>query len=133
MDQAEFAYCGLNCTECQRRFADIRSRERDLEAAFEKVNIKEMARAIPFMNSHYRGYKKLMSFFRKECPGCRNKGGNPFCGIRRCASKRRYYTCAECSTALCKKFKSLFKIHSDNEIQHNIRQIKESSGNSKKG
>ena len=65
-----------------------------------------------------------MAFFSEECPGCRNKGGNPFCGIRKCATKRGYFTCAECEE-LCRKFKALFKIHVDDEIQTNIEHIRE--------
>ncbi len=125
MKKEDSAYCGLNCELCKSKFTDIRQKVSVLEEAFEKVNIKEITKAIPFMKSKYRGYKKLIAFFNEECPGCRNKGGNPFCGIRKCAIKRGYFTCAECDD-LCKKFKMLFKIHSDNEIQTNIKQIKES-------
>ena len=129
MNQAELAYCGLNCAECQRRFAGVRRAMSDLDTAFEKVNMEQMARAIPLMNLNYRGYRKLVSFFSRECPGCRDKGGNPFCGIRRCAAKRNHRTCAECSDGLCGKFKTLFRIHSDGEIQHNTRQLREAVQN----
>ncbi|MBU3914156.1 DUF3795 domain-containing protein [bacterium] len=65
----------------------------------------------------------MTAFFSAECPGCRDKGGNPFCRIRKCASKKGYFTCAECES-LCNKFNMLFKIHVDNEIQNNMEQIK---------
>ena len=123
MNKEDIAYCGLDCELCKSKFADIRQKIRILDEAFEKVNMKEMAKAIPFMKFKYWGYKKLTAFFNKECSGCRNKGGNPFCGIRKCATKKDYFTCAECGD-LCKKFKPLFKIHTDNEIQTNIKQIK---------
>ena len=95
-----------------------------LEEVFETVNIKEITKVIPFMKLKYFGYKKLIAFFSEECPGCRNNGGNPFCSIRKCAIKKGYFTCAECDD-LCKKFNTLFKIHIDNEIQTNIKEIKE--------
>ncbi len=117
------AYCGLNCAECQRRFADIRQKINDLNEAFEQVNVQEMVKMIPFMKGKYRGYKKFTTFFNEECPGCREKGGNPFCGIRKCATRKDYFTCAECES-LCKKFDSLYKVHGDNEIQTSIEQIR---------
>jgi len=46
MNQEEFAYCGLNCSTCKDRFSNVRSKMSDLETAFEKVNMKEMAKAI---------------------------------------------------------------------------------------
>jgi hypothetical protein len=124
MYKEDIAYCGLDCELCKSKFKDIREKIRILDEAFEKVNMKEIANAIPFMKFKYRGYRKLTDFFSKECLGCRNKGGNPFCGIRKCATKKGYFTCAECDD-LCKKFKTLFKVHVDNEIQTNIKQIKE--------
>ena len=126
MDKEHIAYCGLDCEKCKRKFTDIRHKFKELNKAFEKVNIQEMVKVIPFMNSKYRGYKKMSDFFSHECPGCRDGGGNPFCGIRKCSSKRHYSTCAECNTSLCKKFKNLFKVHNDNEIQDSIKQIKDS-------
>ena len=127
MGKEDFSYCGLNCATCKDRFHTVRNKMNDLESAFEKVNIAEMARAIPFMNSKYKGYKKLIAFFKNECPGCRNKGGNPFCGIRKCSKKKGYFTCVECKSDICKKFKSLLKIHKDNEIQNNRAIIKQMS------
>lgn len=124
MNREDIAYCGLDCELCKGKFGDIRQKIGILEAAFEKVNIEEMVAAIPFMKGKYRGYKKLVAFFGEECPGCRNKGGNPFCSIRKCAIKRGYVTCAECDDE-CKQFKTLFKIHSDGEIQTNLQHIRE--------
>lgn len=123
MKKEDIAYCGLSCKLCKSRFDDIRKKIAALDHAFEKVNIHEMVKHIPFMGFKYRGYKKLASFFSYKCPGCREKGGNPFCRIRKCATKRTYYTCAECES-LCKKFNMLFKVHNDKEIQANIAQIK---------
>jgi hypothetical protein len=100
---------------------------RELDAAFETVNMEEMAKAIPFMNSKYRGYRKLSDFFSHECPGCRNNGGNPFCGIRKCAKKKGYSTCVECESDLCNKFKSILKVHRDNELQTNRDLIKQAN------
>ena len=124
MKKEDIAYCGLNCELCKKNFAEIRQKIQSLDESFENVNMQEIAKAIPFMKSKYRGYKKLTAFFSQECPGCREKGGNPFCGIRKCATKKSFFTCAECD-ALCKKFNALFKIHVDNEIQTNIEEIKE--------
>lgn len=126
MSENEFAFCGLSCATCKNRFELIRSKILDLDTAFEKVNIKAMVKAIPFMNGKYRGYRKMADFFGNECPGCRNNGGNPFCGIRKCARRKGYVTCVECESDPCGKFKSLLKIHNDNEIQNNRELIKKS-------
>lgn len=123
MVKENIAYCGLNCKRCKEKFGKIKSIALDLEKAMDEVNFKEVAKAIPFMNSKYKGHKKLIDFFKNDCPGCREGGGNPFCGIRKCATKKGYFTCAECNS-LCKKFNMLFKVHSDNEIQDNINKIK---------
>lgn len=125
MEKSDFSYCGLNCKTCKERFKTIRSRIKELDNAFEVVNIQAMAKAIPFMNSKYHGYRKMADFFNNECPGCRNNGGNPFCGIRKCSKKKGYFTCVECESDLCKKYNSLLKIHKDNEIQNNRELIKQ--------
>ena len=57
--------------------------------------MKEISNSIPFMKFKYWGYKKIANFFSEECPGCRNKCGDPFCGIRKCAIKKIYFTFAE--------------------------------------
>ena len=125
MKKNDFGYCGLNCTTCKDRFTDIRSKIDALEEAFEKVNMKGMVKAIPFMNFRYKGYKKLIDFFKTECPGCKNNGGNPFCSIRKCSKKKNYSTCVECKTDMCSKYNTIMKVHIDNEIQNNRDIIKE--------
>ncbi|MBU1221268.1 DUF3795 domain-containing protein [Myxococcota bacterium] len=124
MQKDQFAYCGLNCARCRANFADIKDKINALNIAFEKVNMKEIVKAIPFMRFKYSGYKKFTTFFSAECPGCRNGGGNPFCSIRKCAHKKSFFTCAECDK-LCSKFNTLLKIHDDGEIQTNISGIKQ--------
>ena len=124
MEKTDFAWCGLNCATCKERFATVREKIRELDRAFDVVNVQAMMKAIPFMNAKYRGYRKLADFFGNECPGCRNNGGNPFCGIRKCSRKKGYFTCVECNDDLCKKYSSLLKIHNDNEIQSNRELIK---------
>jgi hypothetical protein len=124
MEKQDFGYCGLNCTICKSRFTGIRRQLDELEASFDMVNMKGIAKAIPFMYSKYKGYKKLVHFFKNECPGCRDNGGNPFCSIRKCAKKKGHFTCVDCESDMCKKFKTILKIHTDNEIQNNREVIK---------
>ncbi|MCD4651445.1 MAG: DUF3795 domain-containing protein [Candidatus Cloacimonetes bacterium] len=123
MEKESIAYCGLNCERCQHNFADIRDKANALVEAMNKVNFSEVAKVIPFMNSKYKNFMKIIKFLNSECPGCREGGGNPFCGIRKCAKKKEYFTCAECKQ-FCKRFNMLFRVHTDNEIQNNIEQIK---------
>lgn len=125
MTEKDIAYCGLNCYSCKMKFAKVKEKAVELKNEMDNVNFDEIAKVIPFMKFRYNGFKKIMKLFNnEECPGCRNGGGNPFCGIRKCASKKKkYFSCAECES-LCKKFNMLFKIHIDNEIQNNIQFIK---------
>ena len=125
MEKNDIAYCGLNCKLCQEKFADIRESAVILNEKLNNINFKEMAKVIPFMKNKYKGFLKIMKFLNNDlCPGCRNKGGNPFCGIRKCATKRGYFTCAECELEYpCKKFNMLFRIHIDDEIQNTIADI----------
>ncbi|MCD4829072.1 MAG: DUF3795 domain-containing protein [Candidatus Cloacimonetes bacterium] len=124
MEKESIAYCGLNCALCQRKSADIKDKAHALMAALNGVNFSEVAKVIPFMNSKYKNFLKIVKFLSGECPGCRQGGGNPFCGIRKCAKKKEYFTCAECEQ-LCKRFKMLFRVHIDNEVQDNIARIKQ--------
>ncbi len=66
MSKEDFAYCGLSCTECKSRFGEIRQKMKDLDEVFEKANVKAMAKAIPFMKANYQGYRRLVSFFKRE-------------------------------------------------------------------
>jgi organic radical activating enzyme len=53
MNKEDIAYCGLNCELCKSKFAEIRQKINILEEAFEKVNIEEITKAIPFMKFKY--------------------------------------------------------------------------------
>ena len=124
MEEIMISYCGLDCNKCREKWAEISIIAKNLDEKLNNINIKEIVKNIPFFKSKYHGYLKTIQFFTKEeCLGCRNKGGNPFCGIRKCAIKKGFTTCAECET-LCKKFNTLFKIHIDNEIQNNLAEIR---------
>ena len=124
MNEKRIAYCGLSCDTCIERFDVIRDRIDALDEAFEVVNMQDVSKVIPFLRFRYRGYRKLIGFFREECPTCRDGGGNPFCSIRKCARKKGYVTCAECpDQESCGKFRTLYRVHRDNEIQTNIAAI----------
>jgi hypothetical protein len=125
MVKEDVSHCGLNCKKCKEKFGKIKKLGLELEIAMEEVNFKEVAKVIPMMKSKYKKHKKFMEFFKNDCPGCRKGGGNPFCAIRKCNTKKNYFTCAECGKGLCSRYKMLFKVHIDNEIQDNIKAIRE--------
>jgi hypothetical protein len=52
-------------------------------------------------------WKFLHGLRRGECPGCRAGGGPPFCGIRKCAKKRKVKVCVFCSRWPCHRIKML--------------------------
>ncbi len=53
MEKEDIAYCGLNCSLCKSNFSDIRQKIKTLDKAFEKVNLEEMVKVIPFMKFKY--------------------------------------------------------------------------------
>ena len=123
MKDIMISYCGLDCDKCREKWAEIRKNANSLDEKLKNINFEEIVKTIPFFKLKYNGYLKTIKFFTQECPGCRNNGGNPFCGIRKCAIKKGFTTCAECEK-ICKKFKPLLKIHNDNEIQNTLAKIR---------
>ncbi len=124
MEDIMISYCGLDCYKCREKWAEISKAANILDEKLKNINFNEIVKMIPFFKLKYNGYLKTIRFFtKKECPGCRNNGGNPFCGIRKCAIKKEFTTCAECEE-ICKKFKPLLKIHTDNEIQNTLAEIR---------
>ncbi len=75
------AYCGLNCENCKARFKDIQLKSKALVDALNAASFPEIVKMIPFMGFSYRGFNKILKFLNYDCPGCRNGGGNPFCGV----------------------------------------------------
>jgi hypothetical protein len=45
----------------------------------------------------------------KACPGCRQNGGPPFCGIRKCAKKKGHDICVYCPDYPCHRIETLAK------------------------
>ena len=46
---------------------------------------------------------------KNGCPGCRQGGGNGFCGIRKCAKKKGVELCADCEEFPCHRIEGLAK------------------------
>lgn len=61
------------------------------------------------------GFKEFWAFLTnlsdlsKACPGCRQGGGPPFCGIRKCAEKRGVTVCVDCDEYPCHRIEAIGK------------------------
>ncbi|MBU3914157.1 hypothetical protein KKA14_01350 [bacterium] len=68
MKKEDIAYCGLNCEVCKSNFADIRQKIKTLDEAFEKVNVVEMVKVIPYYEAQISRIQKIDCFFQRGMP-----------------------------------------------------------------
>lgn len=99
------AYCGLYCGLCSSRNR-IPAQARALKETMHKEGWEYWGGEIP-------GFKGFWPFLARlaepdgSCPGCRADGGPPFCGIRKCARKRKVGICVECPDWPCHRIDGL--------------------------
>lgn len=108
MDKLKFVtYCGLYCGLCSSRCRThlIAKSLRDLMS---KEGYEYWGKEIP-------GFKEFWKFLDnlcdpdKNCPGCRDGGGPPFCAIRKCAKEKKVDVCVFCDEYPCNKIQMLAK------------------------
>ncbi len=107
-DKYEFVtYCGLYCGLCSARARTPRQAE-TLRHTMAKDGYEFWAQDMP-------GFKEFWAFLTdlsdlsKACPGCRQGGGPPFCGIRKCAEKRGLKVCVDCDEYPCHRIEAVGK------------------------
>ena len=108
MDNLKFiTYCGLYCGLCaaQGRIPKQAKALRETMAneGWDKwgVNIPDFKEFWKFLNDRCEG--------DKNCPGCRQGGGAPFCSIRKCAVAKNIETCALCDEYPCNRVNEIAK------------------------
>lgn len=100
-------YCGLYCELCAQR-GRIPRQAAELRASLSKEGIEYWGEGLP-------GFKDFWAFLDRisdpdgSCPRCRQGGGPPFCGIRKCARERKIDVCVECSDYPCKRIDGIAK------------------------
>ena len=99
------AYCGLYCGLCSARNR-ISKQASDLHKTMKNEGYEFWATEVPNFNEFW---KFLSSSCNPDncCPGCRDGGGPPFCGIRKCAQNRDIEICVDCDEFPCHRIEGL--------------------------
>jgi hypothetical protein len=98
-------YCGLYCSLCAER-GRIPRQARTLYDTMVKEGYETWGSEVPGFEEFWRFLANLCDP-DSTCPGCRQGGGPPFCGIRKCARRRGVEVCAFCDETPCERILSL--------------------------
>ena len=97
------AYCGLYCADCPNHTGIIADLARDLRKELRKYRFDKTAEFLSTLsffkefNKYSECYEVLGAMVKLRCnKTCRNRGGNPFCKIRKCCEKKGFDGCWEC-------------------------------------
>jgi len=91
-------YCGLNCADCFSYKHTVSDAAKGLRRELHTVKLKQFWTDVPFLGDYASFKKSLDGLAMIRCTkGCRDGGGNPWCKIRKCAQKKEYAGCWECS------------------------------------
>jgi len=96
-------YCGLHCDLCSSR-GRMPKQASALRDTMRTEGWEYWGHTVP-------GFKDFWQFLNgmtdKPCPGCRQGGGPPFCGIRKCARRKGLDLCIECTDWPCSRIDGL--------------------------
>ncbi|HDR06512.1 MAG TPA: DUF3795 domain-containing protein [Candidatus Coatesbacteria bacterium] len=99
-------FCGLYCGLCSSR-TRVPKLARELKSCMAREGYPLWgAYVYPHFAEFWRALKGFCSA-DKVCPGCRQEGGPPACGIRKCAQRRGIITCPLCEEFPCGKIEML--------------------------
>lgn len=119
------AYCGLFCGTCKFNEGTIPDLARDLRKELRSVRFDKAAEVIPFINAedYERCYEVLGMMVKLRCKGCKVSSRSQYCNIAKCAEKKGYDGCWECSDfQVCDKLDFLEPVHGDAH-KKNMRKI----------
>ncbi len=100
-------YCGLYCGLCAQR-GRIPRRANALRESMAKEGYDQWGGELPGFNEFWSFLESLCDP-DKACPGCRQGGGPPFCGIRKCARSREISICVDCEEYPCDRVLQIAK------------------------
>ena len=129
--KGQVAYCGLCCGDCFAHKGTVADLARDLRKELRQSRFDKTAAALaqipPFktFGDYPACYEVLGAMVRLRCKsGCRDGGGNPYCKIRPCCTRKGLEGCWECDDfATCTKLDFLRAAHGDAHLR-NLRRIK---------
>lgn len=100
-------YCGLYCDLCSVR-GRISKQARALKESMTKEGYEYFGNEIKGFSAFWEFLNNLCQL-DKACPGCRQGGGSPFCGIRKCAKKKGADICINCAEYPCYRIEAIAK------------------------
>jgi hypothetical protein len=100
-------YCGLYCDLCSER-GRIPKDAQALKESMAKEGYENWGNALEGFSGFWQFLNNLCEP-DKACPGCRQGGGSPFCGIRKCAKKKGHDICVYCPDYPCHRIEALAK------------------------
>jgi len=125
------AYCGLYCGDCFNRKDEIADLARDLRKKLREAKFNRASQGLSKYFKEFKNYEQcyevLCTMVKLRCNRvCQDRGGPPFCKIRKCCQKKGINDCCECDEyETCVKLDFLKPIHEDAHIK-NLRKIKKS-------
>ena len=104
-DLSLVTYCGLYCGLCAER-CRIPQQARALRESMGKEGYEHWGTELPDFTAFWAFLSGICDP-DKACPGCRQDGGPPFCGIRKCARRRQIDVCAFCEDYPCHRIREI--------------------------
>jgi hypothetical protein len=98
-------YCGLYCELCAQR-GRMPRQAATLRATMAKEGYEHWGPELPGFEDFW-GFLSTLCDPEKACPGCRQGGGPPWCGIRKCARERGVESCPFCEERPCERIHEL--------------------------
>ena len=104
-------FCGIDCSLCFAYRQTVSEAAKSLRRELRAVKLKNFWHEIPFLGKYEPFKKSLDGLAMLRCPrGCRGGGGNPWCKIRKCCQKKKFWSCGECEIIeTCEKLATISK------------------------
>jgi len=107
MSLEDVTYCGLYCGLCASRRC-IPQQAATLRETLRREGYDRGYFDVPGLAQVFVAFwEGLNRLAETPCPGCRADGGNPDCGVRRCAQERGVIACPLCTDYPCQRLQVL--------------------------
>ena len=102
VDKDNFAFCGINCKECEMGNETFSKAAKDLHELVDKFELKKWYDKMPCddnENFNFEEFEKGVKWMEKwtNCPTCKGGGGPPECKIRICCKENNREGCWVCN------------------------------------
>jgi thiol-disulfide isomerase/thioredoxin len=92
----QIGFCGIWCGSCVAGNGSLQELNKRYAKIVDDYDLKDWAPKDFDFEEFRKGLLSLASM--PACPGCRQQGGIPDCGIRRCATDKSLEDCSQCGT-----------------------------------